>query len=69
MFRARLVDNSFKPGNESLEVKLFSENEIPWAEIAFRVLQETLLQYFKDRPTGRFPFYMGEILSNNLKRV
>jgi ADP-ribose pyrophosphatase YjhB (NUDIX family) len=69
MFRARLVDNSFRPGMESLEAKLFSENEIPWEEIAFRVLQETLLQYFKDRPSGQFPFYMGEILTNNLKRV
>ena len=67
MFCARLVDHRFKPGSESLEVKLFAEDEIPWEDIAFRVMQETLRQYFKDRPTGQFPFYMGEILSNNLK--
>jgi hypothetical protein len=69
MFRARLVDSRFEPGQESLEVKLFAEDEIPWEDIAFRVLQETLIQYFKDRPTGLFPFYMGEIYSNNLKHV
>jgi len=69
MFRSRLVDSRFKPGSESLEVKLFAEDEIPWENIAFRVLQETLMQYFKDRPTGQFPFYMGEIFSNNLKTV
>ena len=69
MFRSRLVDSRFKPGSESLEVKLFAEDEIPWENIAFRVLQETLIQYFKDRPTGQFPFYTGEILSNNLKNV
>ena len=69
MFRARLVDGRFKPGNESLEVKLFAETEIPWEDIAFRVLQETLIQYFKDRSSGQFHFYMGEILSNNLKNM
>jgi ADP-ribose pyrophosphatase YjhB (NUDIX family) len=69
MFRARLVDNHFKPGKESLEVKLFAEDEIPWEDIAFQVLQETLIHYFRDRPTGQFPFYMGEILSNNLKTM
>jgi ADP-ribose pyrophosphatase YjhB (NUDIX family) len=69
MFRADLVDHNFKPGGESLEVKLFAEDEIPWEDIAFRVLQETLIQYFKDHPTGQFPFYMGEILSNNLTNV
>lgn len=67
MFRARLQDTRFKPGSESLDVRLFAEDEIPWNEIAFRVLQETLLQYFKDRPNGHFPFYMGEIISNELK--
>ena len=69
MFRARLQDARFKPGSESLDVRLFAEDEIPWTEIAFRVLQETLIQYFKDRPSGQFPFYTGEIRSNNLKNV
>jgi ADP-ribose pyrophosphatase YjhB (NUDIX family) len=67
MFRARLLGGRFEPGRESLEVKLFSEEEIPWEDIAFRVLQETLIQYFEDRSRGEFPFYMGEIFSNQLK--
>jgi ADP-ribose pyrophosphatase YjhB (NUDIX family) len=61
MFRARLMDRHFRPGSESLEVRLFSEVEIPWDEIAFRVIEETLVQYFKDRRTGLFPFYIGNI--------
>lgn len=69
MFRAHLKDTRFEPGDESLEVELFAEDEIPWDDIAFRVLQETLIQYFKDRPAGKFPFYMGEIFSNDLKKV
>ena len=68
MFRARLVNQRFRQGSESLEVRLFAEDEIPWEDIAFRVIQETLIQYFKDRPGGQFSFYMGEILSNNLKK-
>jgi len=61
MFRARLKDKSFHAGSESLEVELFSEDDIPWEEIAFRVINATLLQYFDDRRTGRFAFYTGNI--------
>jgi ADP-ribose pyrophosphatase YjhB (NUDIX family) len=62
MFRARLLDDDFRPGRETLEIRLFSEVEIPWDNIAFRVMEETLIQYFKDRPAGQFPFYIGNIL-------
>ena len=61
LFRARLIDKRFQAGSESLEVKLFSENDIPWQEIAFRVITATLLQYFDDRRNGQFPFYIGNI--------
>lgn len=61
MFRAQLRDNSYHPGTESLEVKLFSESDIPWGDIAFRVINATLLQYFTDRPSGQFSFFMGNI--------
>ncbi len=61
MFRARLKDNNFRAGSESLEVNLFTEDDIPWQKIAFRVIKETLIQYFKDRRNGRFPFYMSDI--------
>jgi hypothetical protein len=62
MFRARLVDNSFKPGPESSAVELFSEGEIPWDEIAFSVIIKTLRKFYKDRLTGEFPFYIGDVL-------
>jgi ADP-ribose pyrophosphatase YjhB (NUDIX family) len=62
MFRARLVDQRFRAGSESLEVKLFSADEIPWDEIAFQVIKETLSQYLKDSLSGVFPFYIGDIL-------
>jgi ADP-ribose pyrophosphatase YjhB (NUDIX family) len=61
IFRARLLDKGYRPGHESAEVKLFREEEIPWDNIAFPSIRETLWLYFNDRPTGKFPVHMGTI--------
>ncbi len=53
-FHARLIDLEFDPGPESLEVRLFDETEIPWEQIAFRTVEQTLRWYFEDRRTGEF---------------
>lgn len=60
-FRATLLDLDFAPGPESLEVKLFSEAEIPWDEIAFRPIKYSLEHYFADRRKGQFDFHIGEL--------
>lgn len=65
MFLARMTSPVLKPGEESLEAKLFTEQEIPWDELAFTVIRETLRLYFKDLPTGRFPFHTGDIHPDN----
>jgi ADP-ribose pyrophosphatase YjhB (NUDIX family) len=59
MFRARLVDLDFGPGPESLEVRLFREDEIPWEEMAFRTIGRTLRNYFLDRKLGAFPMRLS----------
>jgi ADP-ribose pyrophosphatase YjhB (NUDIX family) len=61
IFRARLKAPNFHPTEESAEVKLISESQIPWDEIAFPVIRKALEDYLLDRPTGRFPFGSGEI--------
>jgi ADP-ribose pyrophosphatase YjhB (NUDIX family) len=61
MFRGRVVDAGAGPGKESLEVRMFTEDEIPWDQIAFRVITETLQTYFRDRPAGLFPFTIADI--------
>jgi len=61
LFRARLLDLDFKPGIESLEVKLLAENEIPWEEMAFRVIHDPLKQYFKERKRGKLGIHRGVI--------
>jgi ADP-ribose pyrophosphatase YjhB (NUDIX family) len=60
-YRARLLDLDFAPGTESLEVELFSENEIPWKEIAFRTISTTLKHYYADRTAGAFRFHAEDV--------
>jgi len=61
VYRARLLDLDFCPGQESLEVALFAEPEIPWQDIAFRTISLTLRHYFDDRRAGTFRFHLGDI--------
>jgi ADP-ribose pyrophosphatase YjhB (NUDIX family) len=61
LFRARLLDLDFSAGSESLEVKLVSESEIPWDEIAFASVKQTLRHFFEDRRAGRFEAHFGDI--------
>ena len=62
LFRGRLRDLNFGPGEESLEVALFTEAEIPWDTLAFPVVRETLKWYFADRARGAFPLRFGDIV-------
>ena len=60
-YRARLLSTSLNPGIETLEARLFTEAEIPWDELAFRTVKETLQFYFADRKAGRFGFHAADI--------
>jgi ADP-ribose pyrophosphatase YjhB (NUDIX family) len=62
IFRGRLLDLDFSAGDESLEVQLFGEQEIPWAELAFPVVRETLSLYFQDRGAGTLRLRAGDIV-------
>ena len=53
-FRARLLSDQFAPGHETIEARLIGEDEIPWEEIAFRTVKETLARFFEDRRNGHF---------------
>ena len=61
LFRGELLDLDFSPGEESLEVELFREEEIPWEELAFAVVKETLKLYFADRRSGSYVPRVGDI--------
>ena len=60
-YRARMVDASLAPGPETLEARLFDEHEIPWDEIAFRTVRDTLQHFFACRRNGSYPLHCGDI--------
>ena len=60
---ARLSALDFKPGEESLEVVLYEEADIPWKEIAFRTVGLTLKLWFADRRSGSFGFHAEDLVS------
>jgi ADP-ribose pyrophosphatase YjhB (NUDIX family) len=60
-YRARLHDPNFEPGPETIEARLFDEDEVPWEEIAFRTVKVTLQHYFDDRRRGQFGVHCDDI--------
>ncbi len=60
-YRARLLSPEFNPGHETIEARLFTEDTIPWDEIAFRTVKETLERYFDDRRKGHFRTHVIDI--------
>lgn len=61
MYRGELADLDYAAGDESLAVDLFREDQIPWEELAFPTIRETLRSYFADRRAGAFRLHTGTI--------
>jgi NADH pyrophosphatase NudC (nudix superfamily) len=62
MFKAQMSTPEFGAGAESLEVDLFTKQQIPWDKLAFPVIKKTLEYYYADRVTGQFPLHVNDIL-------
>ena len=60
-FRADLEGPNYSSGPESLAVELFSEQDIPWDELAFPVINITLQHYFADRKTDLYPTHYQDL--------
>ena len=61
-YTARLLSDHVDPGHETMETRLYSEAEIPWDEIAFRTVKETLEHYFADRKAGKLSIHVIDIV-------
>lgn len=61
LFRSQLLDLDFSPGEESREVALFREQDIPWDDLAFTTVRKTLEHFFADRHRGHFGFYVDTL--------
>jgi ADP-ribose pyrophosphatase YjhB (NUDIX family) len=65
MFRATLADPLADPpfgiGPESLESKLYAEEDIPWKDMAFLSVEFALRRYLEDRRLGRELLHFQDI--------
>ena len=60
-FLADLLDEDFGPTSESLEVRLFTIDEILWDEIAFPTVTKTLKYYIEDLEKDNYIFREEDI--------
>ena len=69
LFRGTLVDGNYSPGPESLDCELVLEHEVPWEQLAFPVVKETLQRYYEDqRRQNGFPLQRGEITKHPARK-
>ncbi|OZG70119.1 NUDIX hydrolase [Hahella sp. CCB-MM4] len=66
-YRATVINGEFGIGPESLETKLFREEDIPWEEIAFPTVKYTLEHYLEDRQSRSFPVHVKDITYERIK--
>ncbi|CAH0991984.1 NADH pyrophosphatase [Sinobacterium norvegicum] len=59
-FRAEMASPEFCAGAESQEVALFSEDEVPWQDLAFGVVEPYVRDYYRDLKSNRFGLYVGD---------
>jgi len=60
-YRARMLSTRLDPGPETIEARLFREVEVPWDQLAFRTVRETLERFFADRRSGSFSVHSSDI--------
>ncbi len=61
-YRTGIVDGQFGVGPESTEVELFAEDDIPWQEMAFLPVTQTLREFLEDRKEGNFPVRVSKLV-------
>jgi len=60
-YRARMEHPNFSATEESSDVRLFLEEEIPWENLAFPVIEVTLDSFFNDRKIGHYLVKQSQI--------
>ena len=58
---ARLNSETFAPGPETQQARLFAEEEIPWDALAFETVRTALRHYFACRRSGLFTLLEADI--------
>jgi len=61
-YRAKLLSENYSLGHETLEAKLFAEEELPWDEMAFRTIKTTIKHFFEDAKLGNFTLHERDLV-------
>jgi len=61
VFRGRLIIPEFSAVEESLDVRLFKRDAIPWDAIAFPVVKDALRRYVEDAVHGLFRVHVASL--------
>jgi hypothetical protein len=64
-FRAQLTSPKFELTPEALEIKLFSEQELPWDQLAYPELTPAIRTFYQQINSQDFGIYMGEYQPEN----
>ena len=65
MFNARMLAPDCFAGDESQEVRLYSEADIPWEQLAFPTIRHSLKFFFEDRENQAQRLHTGDIIRND----
>jgi ADP-ribose pyrophosphatase YjhB (NUDIX family) len=60
-YRAKMLNEQLNPGPETIEARLFSEHEVPWTDLAFQTVRQTLEHFFADQRAGVFGVHVGDV--------
>ena len=62
VFVATMNNDSMVLGHETLEARFFSEEEIPWDDMAFSAVKFSLRKFFEDRAHGETRTHLGSFM-------
>ncbi len=68
-YRGQLVAGAFDAGHETLEARLFAEDQIPWEDLAFPTVRHTLDWFCQDRRRGQFGVHVHDVAVNAWKEL
>lgn len=60
VFRAPLMSETLACGSEALHAALFSEEQAPWDNIAYPVMEDYVRRFYRELAAKSFTIYIGE---------
>lgn len=69
IYRATMSDTNFSAGEESLEVALFSREDIPWNNLFYPAINDILERFLSDLTRGCSSVYSGNSSTGKVLKV